>query len=242
MSKLEFSRGRQSLFGEFWNWTRTIRRHLIFSGWREDMSDLINAFKLTLTKTSFSLFCEKQKTPLHIMCKNLAGRSRSPGHQRWVPASANTPQSSISSVHPAKADCAFLEYQSVLGKRERFVLHFQRTASVLLPCAVMASAVKLVGGFIPLIPWRSYAFWVTMTILKHAVLFWNTTVHTSHTLQEFKNSKNLLAHSLFSFPLKIPNSGCPRKPRWKYSKERSHSSFLLSSFLCCLQFPFPFYL
>ena len=169
------------------------------------------------------------------MCKNLAGRSRSP-------ASANTLQSSISNVHPAKADCAFLEYQSVLGKREWFVLHFQRTVSVLLPCTVMASAVKLVGGFIPLIPWRSYAFWVTMTILKHAVLFWNTTVHTSHTLQEFKNSKNLLAHSLFSFPLKIPNSGCPRKPRWKYSKERSHSSFLLSSFLCCLQFPFPFYL
>lgn len=96
MSKLEFSRGQQSLFGEFWKWMRTIRRCLIFSGWREDMSDLINAFKLTLTKTSFSLFCKKektgkQKTPLHIMCKNLAERSWSPGHQRWVLTSANTP-------------------------------------------------------------------------------------------------------------------------------------------------------
>lgn len=110
-----------------------------------------------------------------------------------------TLQFSISRVHPAKVDCAFLEHQSILGKREWFVLHFQRTASVLLPCTVMASAVKLVGSFIPLIPWRSYAFWVTMTILKHAVLFWNTTVHTSHTLQEFNNGKNLLEHRLFLF-------------------------------------------
>ena len=138
------------------------------------------------------------------MYKSLAERSGSPGHQRWVPTSANTPQFSISSVHPAKVDCAFLGYQSILGKREWFVLHFQRTASVLFPCTVMASAVKLVGSFIPLIPWRSYAFWVTMTILKHAVLFWNTTVHTSHTLQEFNNSKKpLRAQSVsFHFPWK----------------------------------------
>lgn len=128
------------------------------------------------------------------MCKNWAERGSSPGHQQWV-------LTLLKFLSPMSIQLRLTvlswNIQSVLGKREWFALHFQRTASVLFACAVMASAVKLVGNFIPLFPWRSCAFWVTMTIPKHVVLFWNTTVHISHTLQGFNNGKNLLKHSLF---------------------------------------------
>ena len=178
MSKLEFSRGQQSLFGEFWKWTRTIGRRLIFCGSREDMSGLINAFKLTLTKTSFSLFRKNQKQKNEeLHCTSSAKAWQKGVDHLDTKGECQQVLTLLSFLSPVSIQLRLTVlswgYQSILGKREWFVLHFQRTASVLLPCTVMASAVKLVGSFIPLIPWRSYAFWVTMTILKHAVLFWN---------------------------------------------------------------------
>jgi len=151
MSKLEFSRGQQSLFGEFWKWMRTIRRCLIFSGWREDMSDLINAFKLTLTKTSFSLFCKKektgkQKTPLHIMCKNLAERRWSPGHQRWVLASANTPVFYLQS--PSSQGWLCFLGTSVNLRQKRMICPSFSENSILLLCSLdlpMAFGLACVG-------------------------------------------------------------------------------------------------
>lgn len=106
---------------------------------------------------------------------------------------------------------------------------------------VMASAVKLVGSFIPLIPWRSYAFWVTMTILKHAVLFWNTTVHISRTLQEFNNGKNLLEHSLFLF-ISPENTNLWLSQKTKVKIFQRNISLILSPefFSLLPSIPFPF--
>lgn len=132
------------------------------------------------------------------MCKNLAERRWSPGHQRWVLASANTPVFYLQS--PSSQGWLCFLGTSVNLRQKRMICPSFSENSLRSPSVYSHGLSSKAGrSFIPLIPWRSYAFWVTMTILKHAVLFWNTTVHTSHTLQEFNNGKNLLEHRLFLF-------------------------------------------
>lgn len=84
---------------------------------------------------------------------------------------ASTLQISISNAHPAKVDHAFLEYPGNLGQKTMMCPSFSENCPHSLSLYRHGSAGKLVGDFIPLFPWRCRAFWVPMTIPKHATLF-----------------------------------------------------------------------
>lgn len=204
------------------------------------MSNFITAFKLTLNKASFSLFCKKKK--ITVFPHNMQKLDR-----KWYPTqtgkvNAKTPQISVFNVCPVKVDHTFLEYPVNLGQKK--VICFSFSENSLGSCSMWGRGLSSKAGrkLHSPSPWRNIAPWVTMTIPKRAALFWNTTVHSPHRSWGFNNDKNLpIAVCFLSFPLKIPNSGCYREPKLKYSKAclgcPFSQVFSSAAFICP---PFPF--